>query len=463
MQHVSAGGAVPFTSERTAEVCGGAVDFREVLGSFVQAWELVLGFCRERVTDIAYVAWFAKITPLEIDFEHGTAYLSVPNVFYKKTIENCYGELLSEALHGVFGVNFRIEISVLNQVDLAPKQHIDFSYEFSFETYIVGPSNKFAHAAAQAVAANPAGAYNPLFIYGNSGLGKTHLLYAIRNEIEKSFPSLNTLYIKGDEFTNELIEAIRRNGTIDFHMKYRKSDLLLVDDIQFIAGKDSTQEEFFHTFNTLYEAKKQIVLTSDRPPKEIHTLEDRLRTRFEWGLITDIQPPNFETRVAIIKRKAEQLKIEIPNEVCDFIAKKLKSNIRQLEGTVKKIRARHMLSSEVIDISTAQLAISDILNNDSLPVVTVERIVAEVANNFGVKADDIRSSKRSSQISQARQVAIFITREVTQLPLAAIGDEFGGRDHSTVVYAISQVEKNMKNDAELSNIVDDIIRNIRGS
>ena len=325
----------------------------------------------------------------------------------------------------------------------------------------VGSSNKFAHAASLAVAANPAGAYNPLFIYGNSGLGKTHLLYAICNDLKRSHPEMTTLYIKGDDFTNELIDAIQHGTTSTFHQKYRKTDVLLVDDIQFIAGKDSTQEEFFHTFNSLYEAKKQIVLTSDRPPKEIQTLEDRLRTRFEWGLIADIQPPDFETRIAIIKRKAEALDLELPGDVCEYIATRLKTNIRQLEGAVKKMKANWLLNGDAPTMANAQTAISDILNNDQPPPLTVEKIIEEVGRTFGVSPDDIRSSKRSANISNARQIAVYVVREITQLSMTTIGEEFGGRDHSTVVYAVQQVEKNMKKDSKTKAMVEDIIKNIR--
>ena len=341
------------------------------------------------------------------------------------------------------------------------KLAIDAVPELTFDTYIVGSSNKFAHAAALAVAANPAGSYNPLFIYGNSGLGKTHLLYAICNDLKKSHPEMNTLYIKGDDFTNELIDSIRKGTTREFHQKYRQTDILLVDDIQFIAGKDSTQEEFFHTFNTLYEAKKQIVLTSDRPPKEIQTLEDRLRTRFEWGLIADIQPPDFETRIAIIKRKSELLDIDIPHNVSEYIATKLKTNIRQLEGAVKKMKAYYLLQGDPPGMQTAQAAISDILNNDQPPPLTIEKIIEEVARTFNVTPDDIRSSKRASNISTARQVAIFVSREITQLSMSSIGSEFGGRDHSTIVYALGQVEKTMKKDPKTKAMVEDIIKNIR--
>jgi chromosomal replication initiator protein len=309
--------------------------------------------------------------------------------------------------------------------------------------------------------AKPASLYNPLFIYGNSGLGKTHLLYAIRNEIGNTYPNMKIVYIKGDEFTNELIEAIRRGTTGEFHQRYRKADVLLVDDIQFIAGKDSTQEEFFHTFNTLYEAKKQIVLTSDRPPKDIATLEERLLTRFEWGLTADIQPPDFETRIAIIKRKAELMQIDLPDNVIEYIANRLKNNIRQLEGAVKKMKAYSLLNGDAMNIQTAQTAISDIINNDQPTPFTVEKIIDEVARTYGTTVDDIKSAKRSANISSARQMAMYVVREITQMPMTSIGKEFGGRDHSTVVYAIQQIEKNIKRDPKVKATAEDIIKNIR--
>ena len=434
--------------------------------SFNEAWDLICDYCKTRITDVAYKTWISRIKPIKIDFSDGDAILMVPNEFHRQTLNRCYLNLLNDAFSEVFGAGINFSLTIPGEMDKEkskPKDNlaIDSKYDFTFDTYIIGSSNKFAHAAALAVAANPAGAYNPLFIYGNSGLGKTHLLYAICNDLKKNHPEMTSLYIKGDDFTNELIESIRKNTTSEFHNKYRKTDILLVDDIQFIAGKDSTQEEFFHTFNTLYEAKKQIVLTSDRPPKEIQTLEDRLRTRFEWGLIADIQPPDFETRIAIIKRKAEQLDIDLPDNVSEYIATKLKTNIRQLEGAVKKMKAYHLLAGEVPSITTAQTAISDILNNDQPPPLTVEKIIDEVARTFNVTAEDIRSSKRSSNISNARQIAIYVVREITQLSMTSIGEEFGGRDHSTIVYAIQQIEKSMKKDSKVKAMVEDTIKNIR--
>ena len=434
--------------------------------SFDEAWALICDFCKSHITDVAYTTWISRIKPIKLDFDKGTAILMVPNEFHRQTLNRCYIGLLTNAFNQIFGSGIDICLTIPEEIEgendeARQNLAIDSEYDFTFDTYIVGSSNKFAHAAALAVAANPAGAYNPLFIYGNSGLGKTHLLYAICNDIKKNKPNMTTLYIKGDDFTNELIDSIRRNATLDFHQKYRKTDILLVDDIQFIAGKDSTQEEFFHTFNSLYEAKKQIVLTSDRPPKEIQTLEDRLRTRFEWGLIADIQPPDFETRIAIVKRKAEMLDIKMPQDVCDYLARHLKTNIRQLEGAVKKMKAYNLLGGESIGIQTAQSAISDILNNDQPPPVTVEKIIDEVARTFGVTSDDIRSSKRSSSVSNARQLSMYVVREITQMSLSSIGEEFGGRDHSTIVYAIQQAEKTISKDKKTKAMVEDIIKNIR--
>ena len=412
--------------------------------SFTEAWSFICEYCKKHITEVAYTTWISRIEPVSLDFAKGIALLKAPNEFHRQTLNRCYMDLLNDAVAEIFGPGIQVQIC-----------------EFTFDTFIVGPSNKCAHAASMAVATKPATLYNPLFIYGNSGLGKTHLLYAICNEIARRHPEMNIVYIKGDEFTNELIEAIRHGTTAEFHQRYRKADVFLVDDIQFIAGKESTQEEFFHTFNTLYEAKKQIVLTSDRPPKDIATLEERLLTRFEWGLTADIQPPDFETRIAIIKRKAELLGIDLPNNVIEYIANRLKNNIRQLEGTVKKMKAYYLLNGDALNLSTAQMAVSDIINNEQPVPVTVEKIIEEVARTYGTSPEDIRSSKRSANISNARQVAMYVVREITQMPMTSIGEEFGGRDHSTVVYAIQQVEKGMARDPKTKGTVEDIIKNIR--
>ena len=428
--------------------------------SFKELFEMVKEYTRQYVIDshelseIAYQVWIKSLEP--VSFDGNTAVLFIKAEFMKKIVEEKYLGLLNRAFEAVVGFPVQIEIrcETSGQSDRSEgtasvqtssaspvlpsysQEEIDMNsqggeYEYTFSTFIVGSSNKFAQAACRAVAQNPANAYNPLFIYGGSGLGKTHLLYAIAAEIKENRPNTNVIYVKGEEFTNELIAAIGAESTKEFHDKYRQADVLLVDDIQFIGGKESTQEEFFHTFNSLYQAGKQIVLTSDRPPKEIKTLEERLRTRFEWGLIADIQPPDFETRIAIIKRKAELLDLDIPNVVEEYIANHVKNNIRQLEGVVKKLNAYNKLAQTPPSILLAQSAIREILTDNQPIPVTVERIISEVGRTFGVSAEDIRSSKRSSQISNARQIAMYVIREITQMSMAAIGNEFGGRDHST--------------------------------
>ena len=315
---------------------------------------------------------------------------------------------------------------------------------------------------AVAVAEMPGKAHlNPLFIYGDSGLGKTHLLTAIQTEIKRTHPDFVIMYVTCEQFTNELIAAIRAGSTEDFRMKYRVADLLLVDDIQFIAGKESTQEEFFHTFNSLHDAHKQIVIASDRPAKEIKSLEERLRTRFEWGLTADVQPPDFETRVAIVKRKAELLHLDLPEDVAEFIANHLKNNIRQLEGAVKKLNAYYMLEGIQPVISVAQNAIKDILNETQPVPVTIEKIVGEVSRTFNVSPADIRGTKRNANVASARRVAIYILREVTGMSMEEIGREFSGRDHSTIVYSLKTMERDMKNDQHLRETVSDIIKNVK--
>lgn len=444
-----------------------------VLESFDQVFTLVKEACSQGLSEIAYSLWIRDIELAS--FEGSTAYLLVKSEFKKNVIEEKYVPMLSDAFKEIMGFDVAIVVDAEDEDGPSPVQSsvlprteedptfLNGDYEYTFENFIVGSSNKFAHAASQAVAANPANAYNPLFIYGSSGLGKTHLLCAICAEVEKNMPEKKIIFVKGDEFTNELIDAIYRESTRNFHDKYRQADILLVDDIQFIGGKESTQEEFFHTFNALYEDNKQIILTSDRPPKEIKTLEDRLRTRFEWGLLADIQPPDYETRIAIIHRKAELLDFTIPADVCEYIANHLTTNIRQLEGVVKKLNAIRMLEDKPPSMEVAQNAIRDILNDDQPVPVTIERIIGEVGRTYGVSPEDIRSSKRSANISNARQVANYVVREITQISMAAIGEEFGGRDHSTIVYAVQQVEKKMEEDRRYRETVEDIIKNIRNA
>lgn len=434
------------------------------MDSFTQTWDLICDYCKSQITEIAYNTWFSRLKPVSMDFDRGLAIIQVPNEFHRQTILRFYSDLLRDAFRNVFGVqvDFSLEVEEEKPAGAAPEFSPEGADELTFENFVVGPSNRFAHAACQAVAAQPALLYNPLFIYGKPGLGKTHLLNAVTKEFAKNFPNRVSLYIKGEDFANEVIEGIRTGTMPAIREKYRTVDLLLFDDVQFIAGKESTQEEFFHTFETLHEAKKQIVLTSDRPPKEIATLEERLQSRFESGLLADIQVPEIETRIAIINRKAESLDFELPPVVTEYIAKQLKNNIRQLEGAVKKLRAFHMLEDKPVNVATAQAAISDIINNSQPTPVTVDRVIEEVARTFGtVTPEDIRSQKRNSNISEARQISMYIVRETTDLSMVEIGQTFGGRDHSTVVYATRQVENKMAKDPRTRDIVNDIIKNIQ--
>lgn len=442
------------------------------MDSFEEIFGLVSDYCKTQMTEVAHKIWIQDLVPLRL--ENDIVVLGVSSEFKKNLVMEKYSDLLAKGFGEVLGFPVSIRIDHLSSpVRPAEETASEIpegleaameagNYEYTFDTFIVGSSNKFAHAAALAVATHDIRSYNPLFIYGDSGLGKTHLLFAIMAEVKKRKPEALVVYVKAEQFTNELIDAIRDQTTPEFREKYRKADYLLVDDIQFIGGRNSTQEEFFHTFNTLYESGKQIVLTSDRPPKEIKTLEDRLRTRFEMGLMADIQPADFETRIAIIQRKAELLKLEMPVEVAEYIANNLKSNIRQLEGAVKNIKASSFIyDNRPITILMAQNAIRDILSDNQPVPVTINKIITEVARTFSVSEQDIKSNKRAANISKARQVAMYVVKDVTQMSTAAIGDEFGGRDHSTVIYAIAQVEKAMKTDSRLRETIEDITKNIR--
>ena len=324
---------------------------------------------------------------------------------------------------------------------------------------MVGGSNKFAHAACTAVAAHPARDYNPLFIYGSSGLGKTHLLNAIMNEVHLKYPDLVIIYVKGDEFTNQMIESIATKSTEKFRAKYRKADVLLIDDIQFIAGRDSTQEEFFHTFNALYEDHKQIIMTSDRPPRDIKTLEDRLRTRFEWGLIVDIQPPDFELRIAIMRNKAKMMDITLPDEILSFIAENLKSNIRQIEGAIKKIAAQSFLNGEAITVELAKKCIADMVESNDPPEITAKKVIETVSKKYGIPVDEIYGRKRTKPISNARNVSIFIIRRITSLSLNEIAELYD-RDHSTILSSIRSVETEISQNPLLEIEITEMIKEI---
>lgn len=471
-----------------------------------QLWDNVCQKLKDQVNDIIYNVWIEPLVPYDL-INGNEIIIIAPSPLHRNVIlDNHISTKIENAVYNTIGFEVKLRLLVKGEelpgVSLpaaqpeevkegswqeeikkyeikqaektaetpsVPRQgeegqmysSLDQSnYEYTFDTFIVGSSNRFAHAASVAVAENPGGAYNPLFIYGPSGMGKTHLLFAIQNAVLKKYPDKKVKYIKGDQFTNELIEAIGKGRQNEFHQKYRYIDVLMVDDVQFIGGKEQTQEEFFHTFNTLHQEHKQIVLTSDRPPREIQTLESRLRSRFEMGLLADIQPPDYETRIAIIKRKAKQCNMEISDEIAEFIAERLKSNIRQLEGVVKRINATYQLDKELPSLTMAQNAIRDVMNDVQPTPITIERIIEEVARTFEVTAKDIKSPKRAAQISQARQVAMYVVREVTNLSYEEIGKEFG-RDHSTAIYAVQQVEKNMKTRPDFRNTINDLIKNIK--
>ena len=337
-----------------------------------------------------------------------------------------------------------------------------FNFEYTFENFIVGSSNKFAHAACIAVADRPAQAYNPLFIYGPSGLGKTHLLYAITNELKKKIHNIRVIYIKGEDFTNQMIDSMSRQAMTEFRDKYRSCDVLLIDDIHFIAGKTSTQEEFFNTFNALHEAGKQIIMTSDRPPREIKTLEERLRTRFEWGLIADIQPPDLELRTAIIKKKAAVFNVSIPEEVLTFLAENLRSNIRQIEGAIKKLGAKSFLTGRLITMELARSCISELLGGAEPVTVTVDKIFAAVYKKYNIKKEDIVSSKRTKEIANARHITVYVIRQITDMSLPNIGKVIE-RDHSTVLSSLDAVEKRMMQNPVFRAEIEEMIKEIKGS
>lgn len=429
------------------------------MDSFAELWELIKEECKKQVSESIYNVWFKDMEL--VSFTERKVVIALSD-FKRKIIETKFMNKLTDSFTNVLGFDINIElVDVDNATDyVAKKEPENLKAEDTFDSFVVGASNKFAYAAASAVANDPGAKYNPLFIYGNSGLGKTHLLNAICHSIEQQNPKANIIYTRGEDFTNELIRYISSKSTIEFHKKYRNADILLVDDIQFIAGKESTQEEFFHTFNALYQAGSQIVLTSDRPPKEIALLEDRLQNRFEWGLMADIQPPDIETRMAIIKRKAAILNFDLPDDCVQFIAEKLKNNIRQLEGAVKKMQAFVTMQGLPVNLSTAQKAIADIFV-DKVPVkITVEKIVTEVARTYGAEPGDIYSKKQNADITEMRQMAMFVVRELTGLSTKAIGREFN-RDHSTVVYSLDKFQKRYNEDSKVRQMVDNIIKNVR--
>ena len=425
-------------------------------------WSKVITLMQPDMTATTINTWFDDASAVALEDDRFVLYS--PTRFKRDIIATRYVGKIQAALRELFSCDMDVVVLTEGELDQYSQPEKDNFFpgteEYTFERFVVGSSNKFAHAAARAVADNPGKSYNPLFIYGESGLGKTHLLYAIAHTIHKNHPEYKVVYIKGDTFTNELIQAIREGRNAEFREKYRGADVFLMDDVQFIAGRDSTQEEMFHTFNTLYEDKKQIVFTADRPPKEMLRLEDRLKTRFEWGLLADIQPPDYETRMAIIKNKAIRMGVELPEEVLIYVAENITSNVRQIEGTVKKILAFRDLLGNNVDASSVTRAVRDMFKETSDILPTAEVIIEEVGKFYDIDPAAIRGQGRTKATSWARHIAIYLTRHMTKLSLKDIGKEFDNRDHTTILHSIDRVEKQCKSDPETNEVIKDIRSNI---
>lgn len=442
--------------------------------SFEEVFENVKAYCLEnnKIPVIGMNTWIKPLKPVSLE---GTeAHFKIQTSFQRDLVNETYGKILKEALKVILGYEVEMVIDVeprsakaisMNAYDPENNDSEFSKYEYTFDTFIEGRSNEFALACCKSVAKRcgetPVPEYNPLFIYGTSGMGKTHLVTAIINTVRDKHPDYKIIYITSENFGNEFIKALNARRMTDFHEKYRSIDLFIIEDVQFFVGKERMQEELFHTFHKLHQDGKQIVITADKAPKELQNLDSRIMTRIEGGLIADISAPDYETRLAIISRKSELLDLKLSIEVAEFIANRLKSNIRQLEGAVMRLKALTHFSGSPITISMAQGVIRDILTNEQPTPITVDKIITEVSGVYGVSPDDLRSNKRASQVSIARKVAIYIVRAITQMPLAAIGEEFGGRDHSTIVYSITSITESMKKDPNLKNLVTNIINNIK--
>ncbi len=448
-----------------------------MLETLKEKWNEVLLYLKEEhdVSDVSFDTWLMPLKIYDVTSKH-VVKLIVPDIIFLGYIKKKYNFLLKVAIQEITGLKCEIELMVADQiheesassnqlisintnnVSQTAIQNANLNPKYTFDTFVVGTNNNLAHAASLAVAESPGEIYNPLFIYGGVGLGKTHLMHSIANFALKNSPKSKILYVTSEKFTNELIDAIRNKNNIsttEFREKYRNNDILLIDDIQFIIGKESTQEEFFHTFNTLYEAKKQIIISSDRPPKEIETLEERLQSRFEWGLTVDIQPPNYETRMAILRKKEDLENYNIDNEVIKYIATNIKSNIRELEGALTKIVALSKLEkNKEINIALAEEALKDIVAPGDSKAVTPERIMQVVADHFNITTLDIISQKRSKDISYPRQITMYLCRTMTGISLQDIGRALGGRDHSTILHGIDKITADLKKDPILQNTID---------
>ena len=432
------------------------------MDSLDEIWQQILDIIAKEITPTAFNTWFSDCKA--VDMADCKLVLHTSSDFKRNIIDNRFGEMIRKALYDLFSCDFELEV-------LAGDELLEYERDgqepspypemegYTFDHFVVGPSNKFAHAAAIAVANNPGKVYNPLFIYGNSGLGKTHLLLAIGEKIHHDKPNFKIAYLKGDDFTNELIHSVMTGTSREFREKYRNIDLLLMDDIQFIAGKRSTQEETFHTFNSIYEAGHQIVLTADRPPIDMAQLDDRLRTRIEGGLMADVQPPDIETRTAIILNKAAQLGLVLPSEVVNFIAESITSNVRQIEGVVKRLTAYKEIMNDTITINVVKRAIKDVIRVGSF-IPTPEIIIEETARYYSLQPADLRGQRRSKNTAMARQVSMYLMRNLTNLSLVDIGAQYEGRNHSTVLSSIRKVEDMIKSDPDVASTVRDISANI---
>jgi len=439
-------------------------------------WQQVLSIIQTKLSKPSFDTWFkaTKASFLSDDM----VVISAPTTFAAEWLEGRYTKLVRTTLYEYLGrdvdIKFVVEenkppepavaqppiIYETPQVQEEPFSHM-LNPKYTFDTFVIGANNRFAHAASLAVAEAPAKAYNPLFLYGGVGLGKTHLMHAIGHYILDHNPSTKVLYISSEKFTNEFINAIRDNRGESFRIKYRNIDVLLIDDIQFLAGKEQTQEEFFHTFNALHEERKQIIISSDRPPKEIPTLEERLRSRFEWGLITDIQPPDLETRIAILRKKAKAENLDIPNEAMVYIASQIDTNIRELEGALIRVVAYSSLINEDISSHLAAEALKDIIPSSRPKMITIQDIQQKVGEFYGLKLEDFKARKRTKAVAFPRQIAMYIAREVTDYSLPKIGEAFGGRDHTTVIHAHEKIFQQIKVDQELYKIVQNLTEKIK--
>ncbi|BAU26271.1 chromosomal replication initiator protein DnaA [Aneurinibacillus soli] len=443
-----------------------------------ELWDTALAHIQKRISKPSFETWLKSTKATSLD--DNTLLITAPNEFTRDWLESRYSDLILEILYEIMGkvitVKFVIPTSVNEQEEslVSPPSkkgkkaggNDDFpptmlNPKYTFDTFVIGAGNRFAHAASLAVAEAPAKAYNPLFIYGGVGLGKTHLMHGIGHYVLEQNPNATVVYLSSEKFTNEFINSIRDNQTGNFRNKYRNVDILLIDDIQFLAGKEQTQEEFFHTFNALHEESKQIIISSDRPPKEIPTLEDRLRSRFEWGLITDIQPPDLETRIAILRKKAKADNLEIPNEVMVYIANQIDTNIRELEGALIRVVAYSSLINRDIDTELAVEALKDIIPSSKPRVINIPAIQQAVGEHFDLKMEDFKARKRTKSVAFPRQIAMYLSRELTDFSLPKIGEEFGGRDHTTVIHAHEKITHALQTDSQLQTTIQDLIERIR--